>query len=66
MKAVICPVCCGTGTIKDYGNPNTTTVITEKTCHGCGGCGWVCVPGDYNHYPNPWEDKPVWKSNTYI
>jgi len=35
-----CPVCYGEGQIKDdKGN----TVAATKTCHGCGGMGWVTV-----------------------
>ena len=60
MKAVICPVCCGRGTIVNPGLGGTTTVITEVKCHGCYGCGWVCVPGDEpcrSAYPegNTWK-----------
>jgi len=42
MKAVLCPVCNGTGQVSDtynYYHPS-------KTCHGCGGTGWVAVPED--------------------
>jgi len=35
MKAVICPVCEGSGKYKD------------KKCHGCDGKGWVSVMVDY-------------------
>jgi hypothetical protein len=34
MKAVLCPVCSGSGQIKD------------KRCHGCDGLGWVSVQED--------------------
>lgn len=46
MKAVLCPVCGGRGTIMDYGNPNFTSAIIEVTCRGCGGKGWVEVHED--------------------
>ena len=39
MKAVLCPVCNGTGKIK------------KKTCHGCDGKGWVEVHEQYCPYP---------------
>lgn len=42
MKAVLCPVCNGGGTIPTSG----TAVAPEKTCHGCDGKGWVTVPED--------------------
>lgn len=37
-----CPICNGVGEIEDttYGN---ATVKINKTCHGCGGKGWVEV-----------------------
>jgi DnaJ-class molecular chaperone len=34
MKAVLCPVCAGSGKYK------------EQQCHGCHGRGWVMVPED--------------------
>ena len=43
MKAVLCPVCNGSGKVIP---PTTTyTTATEKpiVCHGCGGTGWVPV-----------------------
>lgn len=58
MKAVICPVCNGTGV---YANTpikkgETTTVYSCNTCHGCGGKGWVEVQENSNvyvaQYPN--------------
>jgi len=60
MKAVICPVCCGRGTIVNTGLGGTTAVITEIKCHGCHGCGWVCVPGDGCPYPEGDEIRPIW------
>lgn len=32
-----CPVCGGTGKLKD------NTSASEHTCHGCNGVGWVTV-----------------------
>lgn len=47
MKAVLCPVCNGSGEAGDWlgGLPLTTKHI----CHGCNGKGWVEVS----------EDKPI-------
>jgi len=41
MKAVLCPVCNGRGTIHMEGFYST---CLERTCHGCNGQGWVVVP----------------------
>lgn len=35
-----CPVCWGKGKLPDDGK---TTAVIERTCHGCGGKGWVTV-----------------------
>ena len=44
-KADLCPVCRGTGIYKEYVNYGTSgTLSTERTCHGCGGKGWVIIP----------------------
>jgi hypothetical protein len=46
MKAVICPVCNGTG-----------KYFTDKwdACHGCNGKGWVEVHEEQSIYPYyPW------------
>ena len=68
MKAVLCPVCGGSGEVADKHNKAATT-----TCHGCGGKGWVEVQDDnpptyvpyyppytppepwYPTYPNPYQ-----------
>ena len=44
MKAVLCPICNGKGTLCDHG-VNTPLALhpTCPTCHGCGGKGWVEV-----------------------
>ncbi len=35
-----CPICYGTGQV----NPDPVgTAVNLKTCHGCGGTGWVTV-----------------------
>jgi len=39
-KAVICPICHGKGKIK---REDVSTADEWKTCHGCGGRGWVEV-----------------------
>lgn len=54
MHAEKCPVCGGSGHIADYNDtPQTTSAsVNYRTCHGCGGKGWVLVPG----YPSqPWQ-----------
>lgn len=39
-RAVICPVCLGTGKVPvNY----ISTALIEETCHGCHGRGWVEV-----------------------
>ena len=43
MKAVICPVCNGSG---KYGAPEIL-----RDCHGCGGKGWVEVQDSYPYVP---------------
>jgi DnaJ-class molecular chaperone len=37
-----CPVCYGSGRVK-VGYPLATIDYGDKTCHGCGGTGWVTV-----------------------
>ena len=37
MKAVICPICNGSG------KRETQLDNSQALCHGCGGCGWVEV-----------------------
>lgn len=39
--ATLCPVCGGAGEYSDPPNPNVTSVRFLRTCHGCGGKGWV-------------------------
>lgn len=58
MRAVLCPVCKGSGKFKD------------KECHGCNGKGWVEVrdcQSVYPYYPpvnpypypySPWYSEP--------
>jgi len=50
MKAVLCPVCNGMGRVADN-PPVGSTGPADKTCHGCGGKGWVEVHEDYPSYP---------------
>ena len=40
MNAIICPVCCGRGTIPSQ---PVGVDLAEEKCHGCGGLGWVSV-----------------------
>ena len=52
MKAVLCPVCQGSGkwAVPPYGD-STDAAPRMVACHGCGGCGWVVVPD---------ERQPLW------
>jgi hypothetical protein len=69
-KAVLCPVCNGTGTILKTPMDNSTSGATyHATCHGCGGKGWVEVADEvapYQPYTPWWEyqpyppNSPVW------
>ena len=44
MKAELCPVCRGKGTICNHAeNTDSSLHSTCPTCHGCGGRGWVEV-----------------------
>ena len=44
-KADLCPVCKGSGLYKEYYDYATTTgAFSQRTCHGCGGKGWVVIP----------------------
>jgi hypothetical protein len=42
-KAQLCPVCQGAGGRYDYSANSTSVYGGWKTCHGCGGKGWVTV-----------------------
>ncbi len=48
-KAEICPVCNGGGKLKDNMNDYdyTGTPDAVKTCHGCGGQGWIVIKEEY-------------------
>lgn len=75
--AEICPVCKGSGKLKNYPDldqPSTTVPAPDVTCHGCGGCGWVTVGVDYppvSPCPGwipPWPPNPYpiyWDTGTY-
>ena len=58
-KAVICPVCGGTGKYK-----KAFSTEEEKTCHGCNSKGWVEVADDYYWYPSypyyPYPSPPYY------
>lgn len=42
-----CPICCGKGIIHhDERYPLAMSGALKKTCHGCGGKGWVTVEDD--------------------
>jgi len=44
-----CPVCDGTGKVQDNGPSGTS--IDFKTCHGCGGKGFVVVADEKEFVP---------------
>ena len=67
--AEVCPICHGTGKVEDYEDFLDTTAPLERTCHGCGGKGWVSVDDgeDYPAYPlpmpvdlHPWGPIRTW------
>jgi len=41
--AELCPVCKGAGKLPQE-NGETSSIPLWRTCHGCGGMGWVPVP----------------------
>jgi len=53
LKAVLCPVCNGSGKYSIPPTPGSTLSYGyEVTCHGCLGKGWVEVHQDpYYDYP---------------
>ena len=40
-RAVLCPVCKGSGKYWEQPLTQTTSVPFPRTCHGCDGKGWV-------------------------
>ena len=42
-KAQTCPVCMGRGKLSDREPFSRTLEKRDKTCHGCGGKGWITV-----------------------
>ncbi len=66
--AETCPLCNGSGKLQEPGS----TAVMNKTCHGCGGKGWVSVEdrqdfGDPCLVPYPWMSSPPqwWTGSTY-
>lgn len=53
-KAVMCPICGGSGELDDIGYRGSSSWIAKKNCHGCGGKGWVEVREDYVY---PWKPE---------
>jgi RecJ-like exonuclease len=45
-RAVICPVCQGSGEYK------------WKKCHGCDGKGWIVIDESYWEYSDPYNPNP--------
>jgi len=43
MKAVLCPVCNGSGKVMPPLTHYSTAIPQPVTCNGCGGVGWVQV-----------------------
>lgn len=61
-RAVLCPICNGKGKVpKDYPNHSDE----EKTCHGCGGKGWVEVSDPYYAPPYPYPVPTPWEPNPW-
>ena len=59
MKAVICPVCKGSGVI-NIEVEGSATGPYMKTCHGCSGKGWVEISDvDECGWPQKQEDSPM-------
>jgi len=76
MRAVICPVCGGTGKLP-YQLDNSTE--PSRSCHGCSGRGWILIeewPQDqpwlpfYPYLPRPWltyqPDRSGWNETSLI
>lgn len=72
--AEICPICEGAGKVPDATSATTGggIVIPQlKTCHGCGGPGWIEIKDDC---PVPWplperdprREEPEWPYYPYI
>lgn len=52
-KAVLCPVCQGSGEIQETPPAERTSAIPiTKVCHGCSGKGWVEVISQEEKYDN--------------
>ena len=46
--AELCPVCKGAGRLpQEYGE--SSSIPLWRTCHGCGGMGWVPVPDEVRY-----------------
>jgi len=60
MKAEICPVCHGTGKYTPAHDPMMTAVPESRTCHGCGGKGWVELREDMATPAQPRETYSDW------
>jgi len=67
-----CPVCGGTGKVKDN-NYGSKTDGNDVECHGCGGKGWVEVSDSYyplgmiTYYPTRgcgyYDEYGIWHYN---
>lgn len=57
--AEVCPICNGTGRVPIIDNDWVTTgKSVTKTCHGCGGKGWVIVEDYHYEFPREWTYPP--------
>ncbi len=45
-QAVVCPVCSGAGKYYEPPHKDSSGIGTDRTCHGCGGRGWVEVEAE--------------------
>lgn len=49
-----CPICFGSGKVDDEATQQTTCP-QKRSCHGCGGKGWISVHDYYEKYGSPVE-----------
>lgn len=58
MKAQICPVCHGKGTVAPDFYPDTKSISRQK-CRACGGSGVIICREEHYPWPRP-EPNPPW------
>lgn len=72
--AEVCPVCKGTGKVKEYDkhfspfgfNFSSSFSFTEKTCHGCLGKGWITVTDTSDILKYDYSKRSTMNINTNI